>query len=270
MRRKPRQAFMGGAFVFPGGRLDAADMDPALSPFLGGFSAATARPLLQEPDLAEETALGLFLAAIRETFEEAGVLFARDQKGMPLSAEQAQALAGCRSELHEGNRTPAEMARREGLCFAPDLLVPYAHWITPEAEPRRFDTRFFLAALPPGQMASHDRQELCESRWLSPVAALAEQAAGKIALMPPTLKTMEELSTFATLPDLFAEARAQRIRTILPEIFQTREEVGIRLPTDAEYTGARLPASRPGETTRVVKEKEGEFWRPQSVIGLRA
>ena len=267
MRRGRNQAFMGGAYVFPGGRLDEADADPELAACIGGFCAADAKHLIQEKDLPEATALGLFVAAIRETFEEAGVLLARDARGsvVDLSApETAARFAAYRLELHEGRLTLSELVRREGLIFAPDLLIPYSHWITPEIESRRFDTRFFLARLPEGQVPVHDRMELTESRWLTPAFALAEHAAGRIILMPPTLKTIEELLSFSNTAQLFATARSQRIRTILPEAFRTADGFGIRLPHDSEYTLVackQLP--HPGGSTRIVME--GGIWKTRSV-----
>jgi 8-oxo-dGTP pyrophosphatase MutT (NUDIX family) len=267
MRRHRDQAFMGGAYVFPGGRLDDADADPKLAACVGGFRAADAKRLLQETGLPEATALALFVAAIRETFEEAGVLLARDARGsvVDLSApETAARYAAYRLELHEGRITLSELVRREGLIFAPDLLLPYSHWITPEVEPRRFDTRFFLARLPEGQLPVHDRMELTESRWLPPAFALAEHAAGRIVLMPPTLKTIEELLSFSNTGQIFDAARSQRIVTIFPEAFRTADSFGVRLPHDSEYTLAafRQPP-RPGETTRIVMENG--IWRSRAV-----
>jgi len=267
MRRHRNQVFMAGAYVFPGGRLDVADADPELAACIGGFSAADAKRLLQETDLPEATALGLFMAAIRETFEEAGVLLARDARGsvVDLSAPETAVRFSCyRLELHAGRLTLADLVRREGLVFAPDLLIPYAHWITPEIESRRFNTRFFLARLPEGQAPVHDRMELTESFWMTPAFALAENEAGRIMLMPPTLKTIEELLSFSNTAPLFAAARSQRIRTILPEAFRTADGFGIRLPHDSEYTLAackELP--RPGGSTRIVME--GGIWKARSV-----
>ena len=267
MRRGRNQAFMGGAHVFPGGRLDAADVDPELAACIGGFCAADAKRLIQEADLPEATALGLFVAAIRETFEEAGVLLARDARGsvVDLSApETAARFAAHRLELHEGRLTLSELVRREGLLFAPDLLVPYSHWITPEIETRRFDARFFLAGLPEGQVPVHDRMELTESCWLTPAFALAEHAAGRIILMPPTLKTIEELMNFSNTGQLFDAARSQQIFTILPEAFWTADGFGVRLPHDSEYTlAAYRQPPRPGETTRIVIE--GGIWKTRTV-----
>jgi 8-oxo-dGTP pyrophosphatase MutT (NUDIX family) len=267
MRRRRSQAFMGGAHVFPGGRLDDADADPELASCVGGFRATDAKRLIQETDLPEPTALGLFIAAIRETFEEAGVLLARDARGsaVDLSApETAARFAAYRLELHEGRLALSELVRREGLLLAPDLLVPYSHWITPESEPRRFDTRFFLARLPEGQVPVHDRMELTESRWMTPAAALEEHAARRIVLMPPTLMTIEDLLTFSDTGQLFDAARSRRIFTILPEAFRTADGFGVRLPHDPEYTlTAYRQPPRSGETTRIVME--GGIWRTQAV-----
>ncbi|MCX5838564.1 MAG: NUDIX hydrolase [Deltaproteobacteria bacterium] len=267
MRRGRNQVFMGGAYVFPGGRLDDADAAPELVACFDGFRVADAKRLIQETDLPEATALSLFVAAIRETFEEAGVLLARDARGsvVDLSApETAARFAAYRLELHEGRLTLLEMVRREGLLFAPDLLVPYSHWITPEIEPRRFDARFFLARLPEGQVPVHDRMELTESRWLTPAFALAEHAAGRIVLMPPTLKTIEELLAFSNTRQLFDVARAQRIFTIYPEAFRTADSFGIRLPHDSEYTlAAYRQPPRPGKTTRIIME-DG-IWKTRAV-----
>ncbi|MBU2053784.1 MAG: NUDIX hydrolase [Proteobacteria bacterium] len=267
MRRHRNQAFMGGAFVFPGGHLDAADADPGLAACIGGLSPADARRLLQEPDIPETTALGLFMAAIRETFEEAGILLARDAAGRPVDLaepETAARFADYRLELHGGRLSLAEMARRENLRYAPDLLVPYSHWITPEIEARRFDTRFFLARFPERQVAVHDRMELTESLWMTPAAALAEHGAGRIVLMPPTLKTIEELLAFSSTEGLFTAARSRRIHPILPEVFRTADSFGIRLPSDSEYSRvARKQQACPGETTRIVM-KDG-IWKAFAV-----
>ena len=267
MRRGRNQAFMGGAFVFPGGSLDESDLNPELAACVAGFSATDAKRLLQENDLPEAVAFGLFMAAIRETFEEAGVLLARGERGgrfNPAASETAARLDACRRELHEQRLTLAELAHRENLLFAPDLLIPYAHWITPEIEGRRFDARFFLALLPEGQIPVHDRMELTESRWLDSATALAEHAAGRIVLMPPTLKTVEELLGFSDTESLFSAARARQIRSIFPNFFQAKDGFGIRLPTDSEYTPATLrQPPRPGESTRIVFE--GGIWKSHTV-----
>ena len=258
MRRHRNQAFMAGAYVFPGGRLDDADSAPGLADCVGRFPAEEARRLLQEPNLPASTALGLFLAAIRETFEEAGVLLARDIFGRPVDLTDPEAAArfsAYRLELHEKRITLADLARREAIRYAPELLIPYSHWVTPEIEPRRFDTRFFLAQIPEGQVAVHDRMELTESRWMTPATALAEHKEGRIVLMPPTLKTIEELLAFTRTEDLFAATRTQQLYTIYAEAFRTADSFGIRLPRDPEYTLTDWKQQpRPGETTRIVMQ----------------
>jgi 8-oxo-dGTP pyrophosphatase MutT (NUDIX family) len=266
MRRGRNQAFMGGAYVFPGGSLDKADTDPELAACIGGLHADDARRLLQETDLPDAAALGLFVAAIRETFEEAGVLLARDLRGNTVdlsTPETAARFAGYRPELHEKRMTLGELAWREGLLYAPDLLIPYSHWITPQIESRRFDTRFLLARLPEGQTPVHDRMELTDSRWLTPTFALEEHAAGRIVLMPPTLKTVEELLAFSDTGQLFAAARLQRIPAILPDAFWTAGSFGIRLPHDSEYTLAANQPYPPGGSTRIVME-DG-IWKTRTV-----
>jgi 8-oxo-dGTP pyrophosphatase MutT (NUDIX family) len=267
MRRGSDQSFMGGAHVFPGGRLDAADRDPELAAFTGGLSPSQARRLLQQEDLPETAALGIFMAAIRETFEEAGILLARDRRSEVVDLSDrgtVERFAAYRLALHDRRLTLAQLARREGLLYAPDLLIPYARWITPEIEyQRRFDARFFLAKLPEGQLAAHDRMELTDSRWMTAAAALEDHAAGRIVLMPPTLKTVEELLPFSACGPLLAAAAPGRIEAILPEAFRTADGFGFRLPQDSEYTltGRRKP-QHPGETTRVVME--GGIWRSRS------
>lgn len=267
MQRHRNQAFMGGAHVFPGGSLDESDADPGLAGYLGGFCAADARLLLQEPDLPEATALGLFLTAIRETFEEAGVLLARCASGEPVDLadpEAAGRFAAYRLELLGGRFTLADLARREGILYAPDLLIPYSHWITPATEPRRFDTRFFLARFPERQAAVHDRTELTESCWMTTGSALADHEAGRIALMPPSLKTIEELHVFPCIEPLFASARSLRIHTICPEAFWTADSFGVRLPHDSEYTLDEFKQPpRPGETSRIVMQDR--IWKSRSV-----
>lgn len=263
MRRHRDQDFMGGAYVFPGGRLEEGDLDPELLSCVAGLSAVEARERLQERDLSVEKALGLFFAALRETFEEAGVLLARSLSGELLDlrdGETAGRFAGYRLQSHENRLSLRELARRENLVFTLDHLCPYSHWITPEVESRRFDTRFFLARHPRGQLPVHDTIEMTKSVWMTPAAALEQYEAGRILLMPPTLKTIEELDRFGTSDELFACAGSKRIHPFLPQAFVSGDLYGIRLPYDPEYTisAYKLPP-RAGEPSRIVM-KEGR-WR---------
>jgi 8-oxo-dGTP pyrophosphatase MutT (NUDIX family) len=253
MRRHQNQAFLGGAHVFPGGRLDESDCDPELFRHTRGLSEPESSRLLQEDGIPGARAVGLFLAAIRETLEEAGVLLACG--GAEVGHVGAERLMYYRHALHRREITLREMAEREKLVFDLELLTPFAHWITPEIESKRFNTRFFVARLPEGQTPVHDNMELTESRWMTPTEAMERHEAGEIVLMPPTLKNMEELSVHRTVAELFAAARSRSIPTVLPQLFNADEEYGIKLPHDPEYTIAAYKcAPRPGETSRVVMQ----------------
>lgn len=256
MRRNKKQEFMGGAFVFPGGQLDEADCDPHLAVCANGLSAEGAKLGLNEPDLPQHTALGLFFAAVRETFEEAGMLLASHKTGADVDfSDRAiqQRFEMSRHDLHGRRLSLKELAERENLQFTLDLIRPYAHWITPELQPKRFDTRFLLARLPKGQTPVHDSIEMIESRWIAPKDALSESEAGKIVLMPPTLKIMEELSEFSSIDELFDATALRKIQPILPQPFSEGDTFGLRLPHDPEYSiEAFKQPHRPWETSRLV------------------
>ncbi|MDI6727107.1 MAG: hypothetical protein QMD32_09065 [Smithellaceae bacterium] len=264
LRRHAKQNFMGGAHVFPGGRLEEADMDPAIIPniFPGDLAENL---LLREEGLSPDLARGLFVAAIRETFEEAGIFLGCGPTGEPLpSAEGSlgERLSTCRHDLHKGKITILELLRRENIRLDFRLLAPYSHWITPAIETRRFDTRFFLARIPPGQQPLHDSRELTASAWFSPEAALVGQDRGEITLMPPTLKTLEELSHFPSISELFLAASHKEIPVIMPEIIADGDLLGIILPHDREYRNpVYRQAPRPGECSRVMLV--GDRWQRQ-------
>jgi 8-oxo-dGTP pyrophosphatase MutT (NUDIX family) len=198
LRRSAASGFMAGRFVFPGGWVDDGDRDDAfwaghVDLSVGGIDARLGR------GLARSAALGFAVAAVREAFEEAGVLF----------ASRAQTAGGCLPG--EGVPRPAlglpqgwlrRRAEAEGWALQLSALSPYAHWITPVGMPRRFDTRFFVAEPPAGQDCSPDRRETVEGLWVSPRRALEENLAGRLPLSPPTLVTLHELLACAGLDDL--------------------------------------------------------------------
>ncbi|MFZ5573457.1 MAG: hypothetical protein ACOZF0_23895 [Thermodesulfobacteriota bacterium] len=262
MRRHEKQDFMGQAFVFPGGRLDPADGDPRLAEFATGISAEEAKTRLNETGLSTETALGLFFAAIRETFEESGVLLAVPASGGRIDFDDPgvhKRFAAYRKRIHRQEMTLAELAEAERLLFSLERIAPFARWITPDFEPKRFDTRFFLARMPVGQTPLHDAIEMTETLWTPPGEALRRQAAGDLLLFPPTLKTLEEISRFSSLPGLFSFAAARPIRPILPQALRDGTTRGIKLPHDPEYTiEAYKQPHRPGETSRIVLQ-DGRF-----------
>jgi 8-oxo-dGTP pyrophosphatase MutT (NUDIX family) len=269
MRRHRDQAFMGGAFVFPGGSLDKHDVDPELASHIVGPTAEEARKHLKEPGIQDSIALGLYMAAIRETFEEAGILLAYDEKGGLLQFGDHRMegkYSAVRSGIYKKTMTLKDLARQEKVCFACDLLMPFAHWITPVFEKKRFNTRFFLARVPDGQIAIHDSVEMTESLWMSPSEAIAAHRKRKIMLMPPTLKNLEELSQFTSGEALFQAAAQRRVDTILPQVRLSDDVRTLLLPHDPEYTLAEYKQPpRPGETSRVVLRDK--MWRTE--VGMQ-
>ncbi|MFH1091748.1 MAG: NUDIX hydrolase [Pseudomonadota bacterium] len=255
MRRRRGQAF-GSSVVFPGGRLDQADCDPRLRALSRGIPVEEAGRNLGEPDLEPGRALGLYFTAVRETFEEAGLLLAASNAGGEIKADDqatSRRLARYREEINQGNLTLLELAGQEDLWFRLDRLKPYAHWITPEVEPRRFDTRFFMARAPEGQDPSHDDLEMTHSEWLTPQEALAKQETREIKLMPPTLKILGELAGFASLEEVFQAAGSRDLRPVMPQAHIGPEFLGLKLPHDSEYTIDRYKQSpRPDEPSRLV------------------
>ena len=252
MRRDKAQKFMGDAYVYPGGRVDEADLDPRLASHATAAAPGDPAGLLREPGLSPERALGLIFAAVRETFEESGVLLAAGPDGRP--AGQNGRFADYRRRVHDRETTLADMAEQEGLTFRLDQLVPFAHWITPEIESRRFDTRFFLARVPEGQAPDHDRVELSDSVWLTPAEALARQAAGRIILMPPTLKTLTELCAHDSAEAAFQAARGCTIRPIMPQAYVAGKRIALLLTHDPLYRLEYKQEPRPEEPSRLVLE----------------
>ena len=214
LRRAERGDLNSGAWVFPGGMVEVGDRD--VHAWCAGVDAAAASQRLGLPG----GGLDYYVAAVRECFEEAGLLFALDADGAMLSerADAASAeLAAWRGPLHRGERRLADLCAQHGLRLAMDRLVYFSHWLTPPGRPKRFDTRFFIAEAPATQVATHDDTEMVEQQWMRPADALAQAAALK--LMTPTLKTIEALARFDSVAALLAWARAPReIALVMPHI----------------------------------------------------
>ena len=213
--------FMAGAHVFPGGKVDAADSGPELVGRLTGE---------REPSTAPE----LYIAAIRETFEEAGVLLSCTLGARELE-EARRALAGKKSF--------ASILQELEAKLDATLLAPWSRWVTPTVSPKRFDARFFLAAAPAEQLARHDDYETTESVWIEPARALEHVQHGEMMIAPATYKCLAVLASYSTIADAFAAARATPPRAWCPEV---RNEAGRRLvilPDDPEHPDrfARMP-----------------------------
>ena len=242
--RHERQSFMAGAYVFPGGRVD--DSDFTLTDRISVPAGFDAPARLQDDTLSSARALALFICAIRETFEETGILIAHTADGQP---PDGQCLILWRNTLRAGRKSFRDLVRDENLFFPLDVLVPYAHWITPEILPKRFATRFFLTALPPGQSATTDNAEMTDCLWIAPKEALRLYRKQDILLMPPTIKTLDELSVFATLDELLAFTRQKTFHPVLPQPAGNL----LKLPHDPEYGIApfRTPPCA-GEPSRLI------------------
>ncbi len=217
LRRAERGDHNSGAWVFPGGMVEPGDR--RCHAWCSGLDDAAASARLGLP----HGGLDYFVAAVRECFEEAGLLIALDARGalLDLRADPSDAaeIAAWRGPLHRGERNLAELCKRHGLSLAIDRLVYLSHWLTPPVRAKRFDTRFFIAEAPAAQVARHDDTELVEQQWLRPADALAEGAALK--LMTPTLKTLEAIARFDSVQALLAWARSPR------EIDLTMPHIGI-------------------------------------------
>jgi 8-oxo-dGTP pyrophosphatase MutT (NUDIX family) len=207
---------LGGAYVFPGGKLDREDVE--LNAKLDVAPAAL-QAALGEPALDAQQAAGLFVAAIREAFEETGVLYADAQ-----AAHVQRAWASLREGLHF-----ADVVEKLGLGLHASALAPWSRWITPVVGGvvrKRFDTRFFVAGIPPGQQPRHDDHEAVESVWLTPRAALQQYWDGGIQLAPPQIMGLAHLSRCHDVGQALAAARSRTPPTVLPESFN---EDGLRV-----------------------------------------
>jgi 8-oxo-dGTP pyrophosphatase MutT (NUDIX family) len=232
VRRHHLMGFAGDALVFPGGRLDDGD------------AALAARADLCAPVAGEDLQARTFrVGALRETFEEGGILLAREN-GALIESARAQALGHERAAIAEGTVSFADMLTRENLVLAPDLLVPFAHWITPPVYPKRYDTMFFLAAVPPGQTGTHDGTESVDSVWITPAAALAAGDGGAARVEFATRRNLEKLGRSKRVAEALAAAACAPIVTVLPVIESTAEGRLARLPREADYGGTEFDFGR--------------------------
>ncbi|MET0904172.1 MAG: NUDIX hydrolase [Acidimicrobiales bacterium] len=204
LRRHPSTAF-GSVHVFPGGVVDPDDHDLALDERCPGLDDAAASAQLGLADGGR----AYWVAAVREAFEEAGVLLARTATGDYVRfddhPEVDARFEAHRRALNAGERAFLDVLATEDLCLALGDVHYVAHWITPESEPKRFDTRFFLARAPEGQAYSHDDGEIIASEWVRPADALQRHRAGDFAMIGPTIVSLRDLARFATCDDLFRQ-----------------------------------------------------------------
>lgn len=208
LRRVASMAFAAGMHVFPGGAVDVRDGDV---PWSGPPPASWSRRLSAD----EELTRALVCAAVRETFEESGVLLAGPRPDAVVADTTAAGWEADRQALLDRSLAFSDLLARRRLVLRADLLRPWAHWVTPESLPRRYDTRFFVAALPVGQRTRDVGGEADRVAWVRPADALAQHAAGQMALLPPTRETLRELAALESVGQVLAAAAARRIHPIL-------------------------------------------------------
>jgi len=208
LRRTNDAAFAGGMYVFPGGRVDGDDHLHAYDDLREGPST---RQVLQQRALGDEWR-GYWIACIRESFEEAGVLLAYDQNQtlLDLSDDRTKGrFEDYRRALNAGELALEDIARQEGLKLAVDRIHFFNRWITPEGRPRRFDTRFFIAEAPPAQSTAHDDAETDDHIWITPLEALARNKAGTFGLMGVTERQLTTLTEFGSVGAIRAMIEAR-------------------------------------------------------------
>jgi len=213
--------FASGALVFPGGKVDA--QDSLVADLCDGIEG------LSEGDIAMQ------VGAVREAFEECGVLLARDENGDVISGGRLSTLQNDRAKLNAGELGLRDFLEREQLRLACDLLVPFAHWITPEMMPKRFDTKFYLVDAPSDQLLAHDGYESVDSIWISPNAALQGNAEGTYTIIFPTRLNVELLAESDSVAAALTASRSRHIVTVLPWT-ETRDDGNyLCIPADAGY-----------------------------------
>lgn len=218
MRRHARSGFVPGAWVFPGGGVDPADSAPPLHQRITGL------PSDPEPPSA------FWTAALRELFEETGVLLARDSEGEWVAAAASHhPLESLRRDLMEDQVSLLDVLEELRLTLDASGMVHIAHWVTPVVEPRRYDTHFFAAALPPGRVAAPDPREMTEAVWLTPRAALDRFQRGDLPMVFPTVRTLETLRDYDAAEAVIDSFRHQVVPRILPRLVRTDTGVGIVL-----------------------------------------
>jgi 8-oxo-dGTP pyrophosphatase MutT (NUDIX family) len=237
LQRNLNSDFVGGAYVFPGGGVDPEDSSQELQAVCRGRTDADASRLVG----VERGGLAFWVAAVRESFEEAGVLLAAHEDGSVVAFDDPATAARFedhRAEVDAGRRSLAEVCRTEGLSLTVGDMHYFSRWVTPLGSPRRYDTRFFVAAAPDGQEALHDDREVIGVRWLTPGEALEDHRAGRITMIFPTVRTMVALERFDTAAAVLAHAAAQaEVHAVVPMLRDEGGGLRLILPGDPEGTG---------------------------------
>ena len=239
--RHPDQAAFSGALVFPGGQVDAPDHSHELHQHC------------RRSDDLDARALAFRVAAIREVFEECGILlaYARGEADF-ITAERVSELADYRSRLCTQSMTILELCQREKLELAIDRLVPYAHWITPNIRPKQFDTHFFLIATPADQIASHDGSETLDSVWITPTQALHSADTEQFTVVFPTHLNLIKLARSANTVQALAQAASTPIVTVQPQVAATAQGHIMSIPQTADYGVSQVLVNESGQISDIL------------------
>ena len=224
LRRHARMAFAPGQVVFPGGGVDPRDRDIEVA-----WAGPPADEWAARLRCDARTARGLVCAAVRETFEESGVLLAGDAADTVVGDTTGAAWEADRLALESREQSLADLLRRRGLVLRSDLLGAWAHWITPRFEPRRYDTRFFVAVLPAGQRTRDVSSESDAVAWMRPLDALHAVRDGRLAMMPPTEQTCVEIAGLGCAADALAAAAARPLVTVEPRLVVEGDDVWLEM-----------------------------------------
>lgn len=237
LQRSHSAAFAGGMYVFPGGRVDSSDGAVALEPFCDNLSDEQASAILQIPN----GGLAYWVAAIRECFEEAGVLLARNANNQYVAfddAKTAERYSMARRAVHDSSLKLIDLCAKENLKLVTDSIHYVSHWITPVGEARRFDTRFFVADAPESQVPLHDSHETIASLWINPKTALEKLRSGELAMFPPTSENLKFLAAHKTTADVLTAAKkVANPVAILPRLRTNSDGkvIGIIMPDHPDY-----------------------------------
>lgn len=235
LRRNLRSEFVAGAYVFPGGAVDPGDRGQNLEPVCMGRSDADASRRLG----VASGGLAFWVAAIRETFEEAGVLLAYDSACQLVRFEEPDVIErfnAHRRAVDQSEQLLVDVCIAEGLCLAVDTMHYFGHWITPEGAPRRYDTRFFVAAAPEAQTPLHDDREVIANLWVRPQDALDQHRAGTYEMLPPTIACLKAIARFSTAAEALEAAKEiVDVSTVQPRVIRDGHGMRIVLPGDPHF-----------------------------------
>lgn len=222
LRRHLNSDFIGGAYVFPGGTVDPSDRDPRFASRITGIGEDLRRAL------GEDT-LPLLASAFRETFEEAGILLARDRHGDAVRLLDDERWAKRRDDLNARTRTFLELIEEADVILDATLVRFWSRIVTPVSAPKRYDARFFVARMPEGQEPLHDDLETTDSVWVAPAQAVADGRAGRFQIIFPTRRTLEQLDEHTTVDDVLAAAHGRDASALTPELVLADGVAKIRL-----------------------------------------